>query len=256
MDRTRRTGAFLAIPAAIAVLLGCAAIAPPKVQVRSLLVPVPEELGEGYSLEEDGTMIYQRPGMKVSVRAISDDELNAMYPQQSHNGKASTNPYTYGDWVDPELGYTPSRFTVFTVTVHNYTMPKINLDPAQARLITDRGGQLLAYLTEAGEGLEDHLNFEDYYRSRMGHTGVEENRFAERMGLVRQTLYVDGRAFKGDVKEGFLAFDALDPRVKKARLELRNFVLAYDANDWPAETVDLVFPYTRQIEETTAKKAQ
>jgi hypothetical protein len=199
-------------------------------------------------------MVYQQPGMKVTVRAVSDDELNAMYPQHSENGKASTNPYTYGDWVDPELGHTPDRFTVFAVTVHNYTLPKINLDPAKARLTTDRGAELQAYLTEPGEGQEDHPNFEDYYRARMGHTGVEENRFLERMGLVRQTLYVDGKAFKGDVKEGFMAFDPLDSRVKKVRLELRDFVLAYDANNWPAETADLIFPFNRKIEETTEEK--
>jgi hypothetical protein len=255
MLRSCRVGTLLLGLTAVC-MLGCAAIAPPSSQVQSLLIPIPEELGEGYSLEEGGTMVYQQPGMKVTVKAVTDEELNAMYPQHSENGKASTNPYTYGNWVDPDLGYTPNRFTVFTVTVHNYTLPKINLDPAQARLTTDRGGQLLAYLTGAGEGLEDHLNFEDYYRSRMGHTGVEENRFAERMGLVRQTLYVDGKAFKGDVKEGFLAFDPLDPRVKKVRLELRNFVLAYDANNWPAETIDLIFPFTRQIDKTTKEKEQ
>jgi hypothetical protein len=253
MDRTCRTVAFLSILTAAAVLLGCAAMAPPRTQVSSLLVPIPEELSEGYSLEEDGTMIYQQAGMKVIVRAVNDDELNAMYPQHSQNGSASTNPYTYGDWVDPEVGYTPGRFTVFAVTVHNYTLPKINLNPSEVVLSTDRGHQLKAYLTEARDG-QDSPNFEDYYRERMGRTGVEENRFLERMGLVRQTLYVDGKAFKGDVKEGFLAFDPLDPRIKKARLELRNFVMAYDANDWPAETVDLIFPFNRQIEETTEEK--
>jgi len=253
MDRTCRTGILLVTLASISTLLGCASIAPPRIQVRSLLVPIAEELGDGYSLEQDGTMIYQRSGMKVAVRAVSDDELNAMYPQHSSNGGASTNPYTYGNWVDPEMGYTPARFTVFTVTVHNYTLPKINLDPGEVVLTTDRGHQLKAYLTGAGDG-QDHPNFEDYYRERMGRTGVEENRFLERMGLVRQTLYVDGKAFKGDVKEGFLAFDPLDPRIMKVRLELRNFVMAYDANDWPAETVDLIFPFTREIEETTEGK--
>ena len=255
MPRTCRIGVLLVTLASVSALFGCAAIAPPRAQVQSLLTPIPEELGEGYSLEEDGTMVYQQPGMKVTVKAVTDEELNAMYPRHSQNGKASTNPYTYGDWKDPELGYTPNRFTVFTVTVHNYTMPKINLNPAEVALTSDRGHQLKAFLTEAGES-QDNPNFEDYYRERMGRTGVEENRFLERMGLVRQTLYVDGKAFKGDVKEGFLAFEPLDPLVKKVRLELRNFVLAYDANDWPADTADLIFPFTRQVEKTTTEKEQ
>jgi len=253
MPRTCRIGALMLSLAVVCSLLGCAVMSPPRAQIRSLLSPIPEELGEGYTLQDDGTMVYQKTGLKVTVKAVTDEELNAMYPEHSRNGSTSTNPYTYGDWVDPELGYTPGRFTVFTVTVHNYTLPKINLNPAEVLLTSDRGHQLRAYLPEAGDS-QDHPSFEDYYRERMGRTGVEENRFLERMGLVRQTLYVEGKAFKGDTKEGFLAFDPLDARIKKVRLVLKNFVLAYDANNWPAETVDLIFPFTRLTEETTDKK--
>lgn len=236
------------------VLSGCAGMAPQRVQFRSLLVPIPDQLGEGYSQEEDGTVVYERPGMKVAVTYVSDEELNAMFPEHSNKGHASTNPYTYGNWVDPDLGYTPQRFTVFKVTVHNYTLPKINLNPAEALLTSDRGDQLHAYVREATE--IGHLSFEDYYRARMGRSGVEENRFEERMGLVRQTLYVDGKVFKGDMKEGFLAFDPLDPRVKKVQLILKDFVLRYDANDWPSELVDLTFPFDRQIQEKTERAGQ
>lgn len=250
MSHPRRIGGLAVTLYLTLSLLGCAAIAPPKVQVRSQLIPLSEELGQGHSLEEDGTMVYQQQGMKVTVKFITDQELNDMYPEHSQNGAASTNPYTYGNWVDPELGYTPNRFTVFKVTVHNYAMPKINLNPIEALLISNRGDQLKAYMREAGES-ENNPSFEDYYRERMGRTGVEENRYVERIGRVRQTLYVNGRAFKGDVKEGFLVFDPLDPRVKNVQLVLKNFVLAYDANDWPAELVDLTFPFQRTIIENT-----
>jgi hypothetical protein len=253
MSYPRRIGGLAVTLCVTLSLLGCAAIAPPRVQVRSQLTPLPEELGEGHTLEEDGTMVYKQQGMKVTVNFITDEELNAMYPEHSDKGTASTNPYTFGNWVDPELGYTPNRFTVFKVTVHNYALPKINLNPIEARLISDRGDQLKAYLREAGES-EDNPSFEDYYRERMGRTGVEEYRYVERMGMVRQTLYVDGKAFKGDVKEGFLVFDPLDPRVKKVQLVLKNFVLAYDANNWPAELVDLTFPFQRTIVEHTEQK--
>jgi hypothetical protein len=215
--------------------------------MHSLLTPIPEELGEGYTLEEDGTIVYQREGMKATVYFISDQELNAAFPEHSNKGEASINPYTYGNWVDPELGYTPNRFTVFKVTVHNYTLPKINLNPADALLTSDRGDRLNAYVREAKE--IGHLSFEDYYQERMGSSGVEQARFDERMGLVRQTLYVDGKVFKGDMKEGYLAFDPLDPQVKKVQLTLKDFVLRYDANDWPSELIDLTFSFERRIEE-------
>lgn len=249
MWRSRRI-ARLSIPLCLTFLLvGCAGLAPTRVHVRSVLIPIANDLEEEYALEEDGTFVFQRQGMKVTVRYVTDEELNAMFPEQSERGAASTNPYTYGNWVDPELGYTPNRFTVFRITVHNYTLPKINLNPAEAMLTSDRGDELYAYVREAEE--IGHLSFEDYYRERMGRSGVEEYRNVERMGLVRQTLYVDGKVFKGDMKEGFMAFDPLDTRVKRVQLVLKDFVMSYDANDWPAELVDLTFPFERQIQEKT-----
>ena len=250
MWHPRRISEMLLILCPILMCLSCAGLAPPKVQVHSLLVPIAEELEEGYTLEGSDTVVYQRQGMKITVQFVSDEALNAAFPKHSDKGEASTNPYTYGNWVDPDLGYTPNRFTVFKVTVHNYTLPKINLNPSQALLVSDRGDQLYAYVREAKE--VGRLSFEDYYRERMGSSGVEQARYDERMGLVRQTLYVDGKVFKGDMKEGFLAFDPLDPKVKKVQLILRDFVLRYDANDWPTELIDLTFPFDRHIEKETS----
>ena len=254
MSRPSRVSHLVFLICLALILMSCAGLAPSKVRVRSLLIPTSSELGEGYTQEEDGTLVYQRQGMKVTIRFVTDQELNAMFPEHSNKESASTNPYTYGNWVDPELGYTPNRFTVFKVAVHNHTLPKINLNPAEVVLTSDRGGRLLSYVRESKE--IGHLSFEDYYRELAGRSGVEENRFAERMGLIRQTLYVDGKVFKGDMKEGFLAFDPLDPRVKKAQLILKDFVLRYDANDWPTELIDLTFPYDRQVQEETEEKSK
>ena len=250
MSRPHPTERLILLIGLALLLSGCAGLAPPRVQVRSLLIPITNELGEGYSQEEDGTLVYQRGGMKVTVKFIGDEELNAAFVEHSNKGAASTNPYTYGNWVDPDLGYIPNRFTVFQVTVHNHTEPKVNLNPAEILLVSDRGDRLFAYVREAKE--IGHLSFEDYFRERMGSSGVEQNRYDERMGLIRQTLYFDGKVFKGDTKEGFLAFDPLDPRVKKVQLILKDFVLAYDASDWPSELIDLTFPFDRLIEEKTA----
>ncbi len=250
MWHPRRISRTLLILCPMLMLISCAGLAPPKVQVHSLLAPISDELEEGYTIEEPGTVVYQRQGMKVTVQFVSDEELNAAFPQHSDKGEASTNPYTYGNWVDSDLGYTPNRFTVFKVTVHNYTLPKINLNPSQALLLSDRGDQFHAYVGEAKE--IGSLSFEDYYRERMGSSGVEQARYDERMGLVRQTLYVDGKVFKGDMKEGFLAFDPLNPKVKKVQLILKDFVLRYDANDWPTELIDLTFPFDRHIEKETS----
>jgi len=252
MLQPRRIGTLLLALALSCSLIGCAGIAPPKVEVHTRLIPISEKLGADYSLEDDGTVIYERPGMKVAVAYLTDEELNAAFPEHSRNGQASTNPYTYGNWIDPELGYTPNRFTVFKVTVHNYTLPKINLTPSEALLISNRGHHLNSYVREAKE--TGHLNFEEYYLARKGGSGVEENRYLERMGLIRQTLYIDGIVFKGDMKEGFLVFDPLDSNIKQAELVLKDFVLAYDASGWPSKLVDLTFPFDLKIERETGKE--
>ena len=84
-----------------------------------------------YTISTDQkTVSYDRKDFKIEIKYMSDYQLNKFeFPEQSNNGMYSTNPFTYGNWVDPALGYTPNRFTVFKVTIYNYTASKINFDP-------------------------------------------------------------------------------------------------------------------------------
>jgi hypothetical protein len=206
--------------------------------VRASLVPTQDER---YTIEEDGFVAYDLGGLKISVKAMDDEGLNKLFPEISYKKEASTNPYTYGDLRDPELGYTPNRFTVFIVKVNNRTFPKVNLDPRKALLTSNRGDQLESYGRDAKD--EAAHNFEDYYLRIRGASGVDKARFEERMGIVRQTLFTDGQIFKGDSKEGMLVFDPLHPAVKTLELTLVDFVLEYDANNWPSKTQDFVFKF-------------
>ena len=233
------------------VLIHCAALAPPKIQLQTTMQPLVPEGDENFSVQEDGELVYTEKGMKIVVKPMNDEKLNKMFPGISYKREASTNPYTYGNWIEPELGYTPNRFTVFVVKVFNYTKPKVNLDPRIAILKTDRGDLLHSYVRDQKEdadreirSVEDvghALNFESYYMQARGSSGVERQRFENRMGLVRQTLYVDGPVFKGDKKDGMLVFEPLDPGVKQIDLVLKDFVFEYDANNWPSVKKDIVF---------------
>lgn len=223
--------------------VGCAGQVSSRGSAGSRLIPTPSKLDQDYSLKEDNTVVYRGRRIQVTVKFLADEDLKALFPQQPTEVEASINPYTYGNWLDPHLGVTPSRFTVCKVTVHNQARPKINLNPAQVLLITDRGDSLHAYLAEATE--IDRLSFEDYYLERMGPGQEEGARYDKRMDRVRQTLYLNGPVSEGEVKEGLLAFDPLDPRVKRVQLILKDFVLRYDAEDWPVESIDLRFPFER-----------
>jgi len=227
------------------LLLGVACAGLTTTGYRYVLTPalLPEEEQGPYRVEEDGTVVYDAKDFKIEVKPMSDEKLNRMFPEVSYKKDLSTNPYTYGDWIDPELGYTPTRFTVFLVKVYNYARPKINLNPWKAILVSDRGDRLHSYGRDDADRAVH--NFYAYYEARKGASGPERDRFEERMGLVRQTLYIDGPLFKGDKKEGFLVFDPLDPSVREAELILKDFVLEYDVTDWPSKTIDISFKFKK-----------
>jgi len=123
------------------IAVGCI-IFPPKIHYNSYLEPT-ETSGNGspYRVENDGSR-YVSEGLRIDVKFMTDAELNALLPEDSHRGEYSTNPYTYGDYIDRDVGYTPNRFTVFKVSVFNQTFAKVQLYPLKGILLTDQGQTL------------------------------------------------------------------------------------------------------------------
>lgn len=240
------------------LLAGCF-LFPPAIKHETLLTSTIEEAdsttdaAERYVLAEDGTVSWEFSGLRVEVDHMSDEELNEIFPDESTKGKYSTNPYTYGDWVDPRLGYTPNRFTVFKVTVYNRTFPKVMFSPLAAVLETDRGQYLRAYgITSASP----NENFENYYRSRRGQSGNEFYRFELRMGTVRSYNYEEDQPiFKGENYGGYIVFDPIYPETKDVELTLKNFVLRFGAFEAPVESRDLRFVFAHRVEERVIQKS-
>jgi len=220
---------------------------PPLYEYNVYLIPVSGS-GEGgrVTIEEDSSITYNREGLRVNVRYLTDKELNARYPDNSNMGEFSTNPFTYGNWIHPELGYTPNRFTVFEVTVHNPVLPKVELDPAKVILKTDRG-EWLHYYGISKE--ESENNFEEYYIYLRGPGGNERYRFEERMGIVKEELYRrDRKIFKGQDYRGYICFGPLSDEVKEVEMVIEDFVIRFDEFDLPVETIDLNFKFKRIVE--------
>ena len=205
-------------------------------------------LGPSYTLGEDGTIAYAVEGLRVEVRYMTDRALNARWPQESSEGPHSYNAYTYGDYVDPQTGYVRNRFTVFAVSVYNLGFPKVELQPLQSRLTTNRRGEELApYGTTTGSAAH---SFESYYRALKGVTGNEDYRFDMRMGQVRTSNYgVGEKIYKGENYSGFIVFEPLADEVEEVRLHLRDFILKFNAFDQPLQTFDMDFRFVRQIEQ-------
>ncbi len=239
----------------ICLLLFCGCIfAPPKILYKSYLLPGSLQAApDRYAVEEGGVVTYALEGLRIRVEYMTDEALNAIFPEDSFRGRFSTNPYTHGNWIDPLLGYTPDRFTVFRVTVSNNTYAKVLLDPIKSLLYTDQGEVLHTYGIPA---FSPHESFERYYRGIRGQSGNEFYRFDLRMGNVRSSAYLeDTKVFKGETYTGLLAFAPLDEEVERAQLVLEDFVLKFDASGQPLETVDILFEFDRKIQKTEVEQA-
>ena len=227
---------------ALTFLAACLSV--PRVEYLSVLEPKESEWEE-YSIGDEGVASYHLEGSRIDAQYVTDSVLNGMFPDDSTGGRYSTNPYTYGDWMDPNLGYVPNRFTVFNVSVYNYTYSKMQLDPLKVILLTDRGDYLQSYTIAP---VADRKSLEGYYRGLRGISGNEHYRFSKRIGIVRGTLYGEDEViFKGENYSGFIVFEPLHPKVDNVRLILKEFAHKFDASGNPIETADIAFDFSRMV---------
>ena len=197
-----------------------------------------------YSVNRDTTaIVYNRGSFKVEVKYISDYQLNNVeFPDESRDAEFSSNPFTFANWVDPKMGVTPHRFSVFRVSIYNYSAPKLNFDPERSFLLTDRGDLFNGYGRE--EKTSKNFSLEAYYKRRKGASGVEDEIFERRMGIIRTTvLYLGRPIYAGDNREGFAVYDPVDESVQQVKLAFKDFILGYDENNEPSEftSIDLYF---------------
>jgi len=204
------------------------------------LEPLPEvEQTPGMHVSDDGTVTFIKGRLEISVRPMTDEELNRQFATNSDDGIFCTNPYTYGNWKDPELGRPPKRFTVFLLKVKNYAYPKIKVDPSRAVIVTTNGRRYPSL------GLRD---LEEYYRSYIvGYAGNAYRRYEERKDILKKTLYPGDFVFSGQEVSGYLVFPKLHRDVKRLTLWLRDIALRFDYRDEPLETLDIKFLFKRDI---------
>lgn len=242
----------------IVALMGCSAPAviydllAPVYEYRSYLVPSAKVAeNPGYTANEDGSLTFNQGGLRVTVRPLSDAALNRRYPDVSYKDRFSANPFTYGNWRDPRLGYTPNRFTVFEVEVFNPVLPKVELFPAKVMLRTDQGAEFVYYSINREES---ENSFEDYYTLIRGPGGNEQYRFDQRMGIVREELYrPDHQVFKGGDYKGYLVFEALGEGAQSVELRIDGFATQFDEANHPHQTIDLVFHFDHKMEKRELK---
>ncbi|MCD6169631.1 MAG: hypothetical protein J7J76_03635 [Candidatus Latescibacteria bacterium] len=190
-------------------------------------------------VRDDGSVAYIHERLEISLRPVTDAELNRRFPEASQQGIKSTNPYTYGNWKDPVTHQTPQRFTVFLLKVKNYTFPKVQIDPAKIKIICQNGRQ---YSSLSLLELKEY-----YYPYVSGYSGVASNRFEARKDILRATLYSGDVIFSGQESEGYVVFPKLHYDVKEIAVHVNDVVLRFNVLGEPVETVDLVFRFHRDV---------
>ena len=247
VSRKFMTFIFLMLP--VVLVAGCF-LYPPEIRYSSYVIPKITSDDPSYSIDEEAMSIsYNLGESSIIVRYMKEEDLNALFPDESTQGIYSTNPYTYGNWEDPDLGYIPNKFTVFEVTVINRAFAKMKLDPVEAVLITDLGETFHTYTVSVAAARYGN-SFENYYKAIRGQSGNEFFRFDMRSGMVRGKNYgLDEMIFRGDTYSGLIAFNPLRPEVKRARLVLNNVVFRFDAFNRPSDQVDIIFDFDRIIDQ-------
>lgn len=205
------------------------------------LIPLDETgQGEGCVVSDDGTVTYHIERLRISLKPMSDEELNRQFADQSSAGGRSTNPYTYGDWTPEGESRVPVRFTVFLLAVENYNYPKVLIHPEKMSVHTQNSR------------VYDPLGFgvlrEYYYPYNRAYAGNAGARFRTRKDLLKGTMYPsDEYVFAGLSEKGYVVFPPLHDDVQRISIHLNQIGLRFDFRDEATHTRDLVFNFEREV---------
>ncbi len=205
------------------------------------------EQGANKTVADDGTVSYIQARLEISLRPMTDEELNRQFSAYSNEGADSRNPYTFGNSTYFRTGDTPHRFTVFRMYLSNYEYPKVYLDPQKVYMTTSNGRKYYAL---------SHEQLSRYYRSYIGGgTGGNEPGmlgnaryiWQERTGILRTTMFPDEQVFSAQQNEGYLVFKPLAPDVDGLTVHIPDVVVRFDFKGDPIEDVDVEMHFEREI---------
>ena len=236
----------ISILVAAALLLGCGHyLVPGRFQPLEVAQQQTDVQGSSMKILDDGTVTFVQNRLEVSVRPMDDEEINRQYPAQSTNARGPadelpSNPFTYGNWIDPRTGKAPQRLSIFKITVKNYEYPKVKFDPLTVNVESANGRR---YYPWGGYDVEEYFR-----RFPLAFNGLGYMRFDERRDLYNQAKYPDDEfCFSGQEVEGYVVFPKIHDDVAEIAVEIPEFGLRYNFRNEPLETINLRFHFKRDI---------
>lgn len=236
MKPRRLTGRALVF-SFLAGLAGCLS----QVGMRHFAAPAAPaaQQGEGMTLQDDGSIVFTKDRLEISVRVLEDEYLNRQFAASSAQGMHSTNPYTYGDWKPWGQTWTPPRFTVLLVKIKNYSYPKVLLEPDKIYITT--GNQRIYRILDKGL-LDDY--FSPYLRS---YSGQEYRRYKEMMDRLVRTIYQPDYVFSGQEATGYVVLPVLHSDVEDFVVHVPKVGVRFDYRSAPLEQLDLNYHFKREV---------
>ena len=233
--------------AALALFVGCGHYQIPG-NFEPLEAGQQKAPGEGTSMKvlDDGTVTFVQNRLEVSVRPMTDEEINRQYPAQSSDASGPSdelpsNPFTYGNWIDARTGKSPQRLSIFKINIKNYEYPKVKLDPLMVTIKSSNGRSYYPW---------GDYDVEEYFRRfPLAFNGLGYLRFDERRDLYTQAKYPDDEfCFSGQEVEGYVIFSKIHNDVEEIAVEIPQFGLRYNYRNEPIETMDLSFRFKREVQ--------
>ncbi|MSR84642.1 MAG: hypothetical protein EXS58_17280 [Candidatus Latescibacteria bacterium] len=235
--KSRKIAGRILVLLVLAGLAGCLS----QVGVRRFPMPAVAagQQRESMILQDDGSIVFTRDRLEVSVRVLEDEYLNRQFASYSVQGPRSTNPYTYGNWKPWGQNWTPQRFTVLLVKVKNYSYPKVLLDPGRIYITT--GNQRTYRVLDKGL-LEDY--FSPYL---MSYSGQTYQMYKEVMDHLMRTIYKPDYVFSGLESSGYVVLPVLHNDVEDFTVHVPGVGVRFDYKSVPVERLDLSYQFKREI---------
>ncbi len=209
-------------------------------QRRFATAPEPASTqNEGMAVLDDGTIVYSKDRLEISLQVLRDDFLNRQFAAASNRGAESTNPYTYGNWKPWGQDWTPQRFTVVLLKVKNYEYPKVFLDP-DALVIRSANNRVYEALDQGL--LEDY--FSPYLRA---YAGTQRRAYEAITDQLVRTVYPPDMVFSGQETAGYIVFPTLHNDVDAFSVQISDVAIRFDYKGEPVETIDLEYKFDREI---------
>ena len=234
---SRKGKSVLLLLAGITLLSGCLS----QIGLRRFATHPEPAAGqnEGMTLEDDGSVLFTKDRLEISIRILDDEFLNRQFAAYSDQGAESTNPYTFGNWKPWGQDWTPQRFTVALIKVKNYSYPKVLLDPTK---MTIRTGNDREYFVLSKGLMEDY--FSPYLQAYSGQTYSTYREITDRMN---RSVFRPDPIFSGQEEAGYVIFPLLHPDVEDFTVRVPEVAVRFDYKNDPVETLDLEYQFEREV---------